>query len=196
MSVEDRRAALADAALRVLARDGVAGTTTRAIVAEAGMPLGAFHYCYPSKDALLRELAGVVVTQEFQSASAALQPGADLENSVRNGLQYWFDFIESTPQHQEVLMELAQYSRRVEALRGLDLQQYQIYWGSAEEGIRVFGRASNVEWTLPVPTLARLLVAVLDGITTGWLADRDSKAARAALDAFADYVLTLARPLP
>jgi AcrR family transcriptional regulator len=195
MPADERRAALVAAALRVLAREGIAGTTTRAIVAEAGMPLGAFHYCFESKDELLRQLSGVVVVQEFTAAAAALQPGADIRTSISEGLGYWFDYVEGGPDQQQVLFELGQYARRSTALEGLDREQYQVYWAAAEQVILAFGAAAAVSWTVPVETLARFLVANLDGITLGWLADRDGAAARAALGVLAETLVSLTVPL-
>ena len=55
LAVAERRAALVEAALRVMVRGGLAAGTTRAIVAEAGMSLASFHYAFSSRDELLRE---------------------------------------------------------------------------------------------------------------------------------------------
>ena len=68
----ERRAALADAALIVIARDGVAAATTRAIVAEAGMPLASFHYAVASRDELLRDVVDLVVAGEGDAAATFL----------------------------------------------------------------------------------------------------------------------------
>ena len=57
----ERRAALARAARTVIARDGLQAATTRAIVAEADMPLASFHYAFASRDELLAELVRRVV---------------------------------------------------------------------------------------------------------------------------------------
>jgi hypothetical protein len=43
MAMKDRREELIVAAIRVMTRDGVVRTTTRAVVSEAGMTLGVFH---------------------------------------------------------------------------------------------------------------------------------------------------------
>src|SRR5687767_6056215 len=72
MSADARRAELLQAALRVMSRDGVAAGTTRAIVAEAGMPLATFHYCFRSRNELLRELITLVTTMERDAAAAAM----------------------------------------------------------------------------------------------------------------------------
>ncbi len=70
LPAEVRRAALVEAALRVMARDGLAAGTTRAIVAEAGMSLASFHYAFASRDELLRELVHRVVGHELAAASS------------------------------------------------------------------------------------------------------------------------------
>ena len=56
MSVDQRRSLLIEAAINVMARDGVANVGTRAIVAEADMTIGVFHYCFRSKDELVVEV--------------------------------------------------------------------------------------------------------------------------------------------
>ncbi|MFB7756763.1 TetR/AcrR family transcriptional regulator, partial [Streptomyces sp. NPDC056121] len=53
MPSAQRRRQLVEAAIRVMARDGVAKTTTRSVVAEAGVSLSVFHYCFDSKQELL-----------------------------------------------------------------------------------------------------------------------------------------------
>ncbi|WP_456284797.1 TetR/AcrR family transcriptional regulator [Microbacterium sp. JZ101] len=50
---EERRAALADAGLRVLAREGARGLTHRAVDAEAGAPRGTASNYFASRDALV-----------------------------------------------------------------------------------------------------------------------------------------------
>jgi AcrR family transcriptional regulator len=60
----------------VIARDGLAAATTRAIVAEAGMPLASFHYAAPSRDELLRDVVELVVAEEDSAALAPLMARA------------------------------------------------------------------------------------------------------------------------
>ncbi|QBR73514.1 TetR/AcrR family transcriptional regulator [Microbacterium sediminis] len=53
---DDRRAALADAGIRVLAREGARGLTHRAVDAAAGTPRGTASNYFPTRDALISEL--------------------------------------------------------------------------------------------------------------------------------------------
>jgi len=54
MMLTPRQAGFADAALRLLAREGMASVTFRTVAAEAGMSLGAVQKAFPSKDVMLR----------------------------------------------------------------------------------------------------------------------------------------------
>ena len=73
--VADRRTALVQAALRVVARDGVAAASTRRIVGEAGMPLASFHYVFESRDELMAQLieAGNLTPKDVQDAEKLLR---------------------------------------------------------------------------------------------------------------------------
>jgi AcrR family transcriptional regulator len=48
-----RRQQFIDAAVKVIARDGVDGATTRRIAEEAKAPLATLHYCFQTKENLL-----------------------------------------------------------------------------------------------------------------------------------------------
>ena len=54
MMLTPRQAGFADAALRLLVREGMASVTFRTVAAEAGMSLGAVQKAFPSKDVMLR----------------------------------------------------------------------------------------------------------------------------------------------
>lgn len=58
MDLSPRQAEFADAALRLVARDGLQSVTFRSVAAEAGMSLGAVQKALPSKEQLLRAMFG------------------------------------------------------------------------------------------------------------------------------------------
>jgi hypothetical protein len=68
------------------------------------------------------------------------------------------------------------------------------YHETARATLEAIGKGCGVTWTLPVEQLARMLVVITDGVTLAWLVNRDSAAARAALDAFAGQLAGLAVP--
>ena len=194
LAVAERRRMLLAAAARVMARDGIAQTTTRAITEEAGMPRGSFHYCFRSKDELLRELITVVVGDMVQAARDAPGERGDLVQRLRTGLRALWGSVTEHPDEQLVLYELTTYALRDPATVELARWQYESYYGQATEYLTFVAEQEGIGWSLPMPTLARLLVTVIDGLSLNWLPDRDSAAALGVLDAFAAHLATLAAP--
>ncbi len=190
----ERRQALARAALAVISRDGLAAATTRAIVAEAGMPLSSFHYAVASRDELLGDVISLVVAQE---GVAVLSPLLERAGSVREAasLAFWgyFEFVRSDPGHEQALFELTQYALRTPGLDHLPAEQYARYHVLAIELLDVITTQFQVEWSIPVRDLARLLVSFSDGITLAWLANRDDAAAERAIDVAAEALTSFAR---
>lgn len=174
--LEQRREELVAAAIRVISRDGVAKATTRRIVAEAEMPLGAFHYAFATQDELMRAVIDTVTEQERFAAQAGSWDARSLESALRSGFETYIGLLEADPERELVLMELALFSRRHSADGMRD--QWSTYFESAAEMLSYAAELTGSEWTSPRDELARLLVALLDGITLAWLADRDSDAAR------------------
>jgi AcrR family transcriptional regulator len=68
---------LLDAAWRVVGRDGVEATTTRAILDEAAMSAGALYSYFPSKDELLRVLTEEKVNETLALVAAQGDPDED-----------------------------------------------------------------------------------------------------------------------
>lgn len=199
MAVGDRRRALVDAAVRVIARDGVAGATTRAVVAEAGMSLASLHYAFPSRDQLLEAVVEEVTDQERRAAEAGLLPGAGtatgtLADVLRDGLDRYVDTLVADPERELALLELALYAMRTPGHRAAVVAQYAVYDESARASLTAAARATGSRWTVPLDDAARALVTITDGLTTTWLADRDTDAARRTARFAATALAALAEP--
>jgi AcrR family transcriptional regulator len=188
VSSTERRAALVRAALRVIDRDGVHGATTRAIVAEAEMSLASFHYAFRSRDELIRELIAFVVQDEQRVSLEALAPASDIRSAVRSGLQAYFELLRAHPSREQALQELVQYSLRTPGLEELPRAQYASYLHTARVLLERGAEITGVVWSLPIDQLARILIAITDGLTIAWLADRDDAAAGALMDFAADTI--------
>jgi AcrR family transcriptional regulator len=178
-----RRELLAEAALRVLSRDGLAGVTTRAVVAEAGMSLASFHYAYQSREELLGDLIAPVVAGEREAGFVgALDSAADVHEVLRRGLDGYLALLAADPGREQGMFELTQYALRTPALAHLAAEQYARYHALAADLLDYVGDRFEVRWDQPVPDMARFLVALTDGITLSWLADRDGEATRRLCD--------------
>ncbi|VTR78003.1 TetR/AcrR family transcriptional regulator [Cellulomonas hominis] len=204
MAVEDRRRSLIDAAIRVIARDGVAGATTRAVVAEAGMSLASLHYAFPSREHLMEAVIAEVTDQERRAAEAGLLPVVPtpddaeppgLEDVIRDGLERFVDLVAADPAREQALLELALYAMRTGGQRAALVAQYAVYHESARATLATAAVATGSRWTVPLDQAARALVMVTDGLTTAWLADRDTAAARETARFAARALAALAEPV-
>ncbi|WP_414171928.1 TetR/AcrR family transcriptional regulator [Clavibacter tessellarius] len=194
-SRDARRAELLDAAVRVMAVTGVAGASTRAITAEAGLAHGAFHYCFGVKE----ELLGALLRQEVEAvvaqlASAEDPAGLPLEDAVAAVLR-----AESRPGAPRARPPArARRPRRDRAAdprarRPAALGAREVRGGDAAQVRRGGIDGDRAERS------AVLAVAGMTGIVGAWLAHRDAGAdanADAAADAVAERaVADLARAL-
>ena len=186
---------LVEAALRVIARHGVAGATTRAIVAEADMSLASFHYAFRSHSEMMRELVAHVVDAQIATVFASLRLGNDIREALRSGLQAFLEYVTGDPGHEQVLQELMQYALRTPGLERLATEQYDAYRAGVSSVLVEGAAVSRVEWSIPVHDVARLIVTITDGVTLAWLADRDTAAAERVLDFAADSIAALAVPV-
>lgn len=192
MSSVDRRLALVEAALRVIAERGVQGTTTRAIVAEAGMPLASFHYAFASRDEMMEELIAYVVENQTVAAFSSIKFGTDIRTSIRAGLEAFFETLVAEPGHEQVLLELMLFAMRTPALATLPRRQWSKFYEGATELLNAAAVNADIIWSRPIDEVARALVAVTDGLTLAWLATRDRAAASTVMDIAADSIAALA----
>jgi AcrR family transcriptional regulator len=203
ISALERRSALVHAALQVVADRGVAQATTRAIVAQAGMSLASFHYAFASRDELMTELIQTVVADEARAVFAddtghtgtpgrPDEPGQpDLRQILRDGLQAYADHLRADPLREKAMLELTQYALRAPEMHHLAREQYERYHALAGQALDSAARRSGSTWLRPVDDVARLLVALTDGLTIAWLVDGDDTATASLLDIAADTLAAL-----
>jgi AcrR family transcriptional regulator len=193
MSSNDRREELVEAAIRVLVRDGVAKATTRAIAAEAGVSQGVIHYCFASRSELLQEVITRMTDRFLAPVSEAFAGGDDLRASIAGSLRAFWRRVEAAPAEELVGYELAQYALRNEDFGPLAKYQYAHYLEVHAQFLQAAAEAAGIEWTVPVPVLARHVHATLDGLSMCWLVDRDSEHTAQVLDQMTDYLVGCAR---
>lgn len=182
VSADVRRELLVDAAIRVMVRDGVARTTTRAIVAEADMRLGAFHYCFRSKAELLEQVIRAITTHTLEPALAALERDGTLEQRLLGGLREYWDHVVQHPEEHRVTYELTQYAGREPGLVEVARTQYEIYLEANTTILDTIAAKAGITWSEPVPVLARYLAATIDGMTLLYLNEGDADTAWQALE--------------
>ncbi|MGO4614046.1 TetR/AcrR family transcriptional regulator [Nocardia sp. 2YAB30] len=199
LSVEERRAHLIEAAIGLAEKKGVAGVTTRDVAQAAGVSLGVVHYCFENKDALMTELvkalsmelrdsvdANESVWQEVGSGKEALQ------KLIRSGLELMWLNIEATPERQLLTYETTTYALRegeqTPAKIAIAREQYNFNDSTVADILEHARDATGNQWTLPVQTLSRFTLNVIDGLVLRWLVDNDSESVRVQLDLLSEMI--------
>jgi AcrR family transcriptional regulator len=182
MTAEERRGELIVAAIAVMSRNGVAHTTTRSIVAEAGMQIGVFHYCFRSKGELMQEVMRTINEDSFAGVGDVLAKGQDPSELIRNVVDAYWSHVRAKPQQHQLAFELTHYALRQPGEEAAVKAQYAQYRGVIEGFLRTVGGVGGVTWRSPLDVLSRLVLAILEGVAIQWLVDHDDAMARKLLD--------------
>ncbi|MDW4900095.1 TetR family transcriptional regulator [Streptomyces californicus] len=159
-----RRTRIIDAALSVIAADGIAGLSHRTVAAEADVPLGSTTYHFGSLDELLvaalrrcnenfvrtlRESEALAAGGEAEGAAraAGAAGSAGLADELTRLLGQWFA-------GERGAIEL-EYELYLAALRRPALRPVAAEW--TEEAVELLSRRTD-------PGTARALVALMDGV--------------------------------
>lgn len=196
IAVEDRRAALLAAALRVIARDGIAHATTRAVAAEAAMPPASVHYVFASHDALIEELVASILDAQTEAVTEAVVAAATFHEFAEAALQGWLDRMAGDPDPEIALHEIVAWSRASPDLHHLAEAVYARYTASVVSFVETAEARFGVRWNLPSADVARFVLVLTDGVAARWLVERDDGAARRALAIGAGSLLGLVREAP
>jgi AcrR family transcriptional regulator len=191
MPSADRRRQLTEAAIRAMARDGVAKTTTRAIAAEAGVSLSVFHYCFDSKQALVESVITTITDHYVTVVKEALRPRATLEDTVRAGFQAYWDHVRARPDEHMLTYELTQYALRQPGFEHLARRQYEMYGEAYADLIEQLRAGRDLRLRVPVTVLARYLAAMTDGLTLNYLVLGDEAAWTGVLDTVTAHIASL-----
>ncbi|MEU6139636.1 TetR/AcrR family transcriptional regulator [Streptomyces sp. NPDC047081] len=191
MPSAERRRQLTEAAIRAMARDGVAKTTTRSIAAEAGVSLSVFHYCFDSKQALVESVITTLTDHSVTVVKEALKPRDTLVDTVRAGFQAYWDHVRAHPDEHMLTYELTQYALREPGFEHLARRQYELYIDAYAELIEELRTGMQLQLQVPVTVLARYLAAMTDGLTLNYLVLGDESAWTDILDTVTAHIAGL-----
>ncbi|MGI5452354.1 TetR/AcrR family transcriptional regulator [Streptomyces sp. CA-249302] len=191
MPSAERRRQLTEAAIRAMARDGVAKTTTRSIAAEADVSLSVFHYCFDSKQALVESVITALTDHSVTVVKEALKPRDTLVDTVRAGFQAYWDHVRAHPDEHMLTYELTQYALREPGFEHLARRQYELYVDAYAHLIDELRAGMDLQLQVPVSVLARYLAAMTDGLTLNYLVLGDESAWADILDTVTAHVAGL-----
>lgn len=184
-------------------RNGVSAVTTRDVAREAGVSLGVVHYCFDSKDAMMTEVVKALSIQLRDSADEAATleaPGATgtdaLRDLVRLALAAMWHDVESTRDRQLLTYETTTYALREGAQDPGKIRiardQYAFNDATLADLLEKIRDVTGTQWRIPLSSLSRLMLSLIDGLVLRWLVDEDNAAAHDQLDHVADLVAGLA----
>lgn len=161
-----RRAAILQATLRVLGREGSAAITHRSVAEEAGVPIASTTYYFSSKDDLLKEALYLHVEQEAQRVAQATHTIRDTP-TVDELADRLADFLDYGLNEGRITL-IAEYELLLQATRQPDLAPLS----------RVFYEQVRVQLLQPLKDLgsadpdgdSQLILATLAGLEVDNLA--------------------------
>lgn len=176
-----RRTELLEAAIEVIAEDGVRGATHRSIAARAGMPPSTTSYFFPSLDELIAAALQVVADRIVTRVDGVISQIDEAGLGPAESIERFVELMLSGPPVDNV----AQFEIYLECARRPELQAsaHQIMAGierGAEAALRTLGTTRAAE-------RAPMVVAMLDGFALHQRAwprgEADRRALREALQA-------------
>ena len=191
-TVDERRTRILEAAIAVLARDGIAETTTRKIAAEAEVNQAMLRYYFGSKDDLLFAVLQEMMRQTREIVQQATLSGQDLRAMLKSGLLGFWQHFESRPELQILQYELTLYALRNPTSAWLAQQQYDGYCAVVEMLFAEGFAATHQQSAVSLPELARFVVAGIDGLILQFISAADAARARRDLSNLVDAVIALA----
>jgi AcrR family transcriptional regulator len=189
-----RRRQMVAAARSVLAREGVARTTLRAVATEAGVPLGTMQYAFRSKELLLRAVIDDVVGEiaEVLQESADLEHG--LEHAIRQGMHhFWAQLVVKQTNLQLMQYELTMYALRTQGHENLARWQYDRYCSIVAVWCQEAANNASETCAVPFAQLGRVIVAGVDGLILQHVCDPNEARSLEDLDALIEMVLSLVK---
>lgn len=159
------------------------------------MSLGSFHYCFRSK----AELFAAILDSDLQASIAAawrgVEPTASSGEGLRSALVAYWDTVERDPDGQLMLAELDAYCLRHDELHGIPAADYHSYRGRLSAELETFAASRQVRIAGGADALAEVVIALLSGVTSAWLATGDGAQARATLQLACDLLAAALEPL-
>jgi AcrR family transcriptional regulator len=168
VDLDERRAALAAAAARVIVRSGLAGATMREVAAEAGWTTGALTHYFSDKRELLRSTleASLAGRRATKADLSAMTPG----DALRTALMRALPIDDATRGHWIVTMA---FCTQAAGDPELAVTQRDAYRAFRNQIARLVERDERADGDAAVAEAERL-IALLDGVAVQALFDPES----------------------
>ncbi len=168
LSLEERQQNFIEAAVQVVANEGVARATTRRIAEAANAPLAGLHYCFRTKEELFKAVFEVNIKLGLEYICHDLTPGMGLHGAVSVILKAHYEWLRGNRSMQQAQLELCHWALRSPAYRHLVHDTYRDFVNASAELLREVRQPHEIGIDLEM--LARHISAIADGHILQWLA--------------------------
>jgi AcrR family transcriptional regulator len=160
---EARRTELLDAALAVIAEEGIAAASLRKVAERAGCSTGAVTYYFANRE----EMMAAVIESQFDVFDAMLRAsdeGSDGKLDIRGGLKRWLDSLDASGEGGWVAnFQLLSLARHEPALAAVYQRRYLRYRDVFASMLARGQRQGTIRKDIPAELLADQISAMGDG---------------------------------
>jgi AcrR family transcriptional regulator len=194
LSADTRREAFVDAAIDVIAKEGLTRATTRRIAERADAPLGALHYCFRNKNELM-ELIYERGAASIRDALEKVDPSKGVETTIRDSVGVYWRFIRDNLGLQLALFELGLWMIRNRR------EEMYASWNSfgvdqLRQKLDEAARADGVELATPAAELARFLFHSTDVLVLEYAVSGKKAVGQRQANLLADALVAMAGSPP
>lgn len=191
---DERRSRIIDAAIDVIASEGLARLTTRRIAERADAPLGSLHYCFRNKAELL-QLIAERGSQKLVASFADVDPDEGVEATIRDSIAALWNWYQENIWLQFALTELGMDRIR----KGGDPDEIYAMWGPFGHDLltEYLERAAKTDpqrLDVPIPEIVRFILHRFDGFTIEYAASKDREACQRQVDLLTKAVIAVTLP--
>lgn len=180
---EAKRETILQAAIAVIARDGVHGATTRKIAAEAGINLATLHYQFENKEAILLNVLSYLTAEYRQNLEQTLSKPESLEDRIDHLLTHIWGEVQRNPQEQLALFALTIYALTTNNAEWLGKKKYEELLLLYKDTLSPAAPSHSGGPEVDLDALANFLFTGFVGIVLQWLATANTPRARQQVQA-------------
>jgi len=160
-TLEARRQHFIDAAIQVVANEGVARATTRRIAEVANVPLAGLHYCFKTKEELFEAIVESSTAGGLDWAGRDVKPGMGLRRAAEVILRGHMNWMLENLSMVQAQFELTHWALRSPDYKHLAQREGQAYLDTI---VRLLREArQDDEAAIDAEMLAQHVLALLDG---------------------------------
>ena len=196
LSAEERRQSIVDAAIAVIAAEGLQKATTRRIAEKADAPLGALHYCFKNKEELIKLVADQGAAK-LQEAFDGVDPGLGVAATIRDSIDAMWRWVRKNAGLQLALMELGMWRIREGGRPKEVYRMWDNFGGNLlREHITAAVRAEGATLAIDIEDIVRFINHRFDGLAFEYAASKDVAACERQTHLLADAIVYLSLGAP